>query len=403
MSKCKTFKIGVFFDGTNNNMEKEQTYSNIAKLYKLYDEYDNRHIVNCDVTTKAIYMQGIGASDDSEFFDGATGGGGAKRINDALEQTVEYFNNGLKLDESAKFIIDVFGFSRGAALARDYINTFYKKNIEDIHYQFKNLKFNFIGLFDTVGSFGVAGNDIDFKPIDPKKHSENDFENMWIDDHEDDEDFEKYNFNLSTQSASKIVHLVASNELRENFPLTTASNVATQIELLGVHSDIGGGYGSIDKEILSQSVLLSDFEKREQLTKEDWIYDAKRTDRITGIYKKQRFVKNSISDIYLFIMYKFANEYHVPLKKLDLSFDDELLEYFEYINSNIYSSINYTKAKQIKDTHIHQSANHPAINTLAYELRDREGIEVSGNNVVNIINAQPKREIYSNFIHQAII
>jgi len=42
---CKTYKIGVFFDGTGNNAEFDKSegrdqQSNVAKLYKLYKTGD---------------------------------------------------------------------------------------------------------------------------------------------------------------------------------------------------------------------------------------------------------------------------------------------------------------------------------------------------------------------------
>ena len=48
---CKTYKIGVFFDGTGNNKDFDKAYdkedkvqrdqqSNVAKLYKLYKTGD---------------------------------------------------------------------------------------------------------------------------------------------------------------------------------------------------------------------------------------------------------------------------------------------------------------------------------------------------------------------------
>ncbi len=186
MGKCKKVHIGIFFDGTGNNKVNDTplgAQSNIAKLSKLY--IHNKIISNwsqgsCEHYGYMIYVNGVGTTDGSRDYikdktDKGAGGGGAKRINDTIKELVTLLTEVPSKDPSKKDhgkyswskgyrerIINVFGFSRGSALARDFINTFNDKNRK--RFKLKHIHFNFIGIYDTVGSFGEAGNNDNFKP-----------------------------------------------------------------------------------------------------------------------------------------------------------------------------------------------------------------------------------------------
>lgn len=71
-----------------------------------------------------------------------------------------------------------------------------------------------MGLFDTVSSVGNAGNI-------------GSYENVMI--------------STVGNVAETIAHITAKDEIRENFPLALAVK-GTRIEVVGAHSDIGGGY-----------------------------------------------------------------------------------------------------------------------------------------------------------------
>ena len=64
--------------------------------------------------------------------------------------------------------LDVFGFSRGAAMARHFVNCIKQNYFDfkdpDINEAFSanNILINFLGVFDTVGSFNIAGDNDDF-------------------------------------------------------------------------------------------------------------------------------------------------------------------------------------------------------------------------------------------------
>ena len=158
---CKVIRIGVFFDGTGNNLFNDEAgassngVSNIGKLYRLYQNgqiLKGQKLTECEITVKAIYIEGVGTNAGKEDYSsgGAFGVLGGQRINDALEKTTSILQKYPHREYQQQ--IDVFGFSRGAAMARDFINTLAYN--DELKYKIK-----FVGIFDTVGSFGLPGND----------------------------------------------------------------------------------------------------------------------------------------------------------------------------------------------------------------------------------------------------
>lgn len=303
---CKILKLGVFFDGTGNSKIPDSSkgqMSNIAKLSELYKE-ESFEENGKDVVSKMLYVNGVGTYDSemATFFnwidrkyDKGGGGGGAKRIYEMIDKvTAELDAHPYSLKKSGfiKREINVFGFSRGAAMARDFVNSFKTEKINKKK-EYKDVKFNFIGIYDTVGSFGTPGNDVNMKPkreylkyVDedylPNGMSTDGNKDFGIEDpqkgrefstylgqargskeleelvkyYEDSgwkvsfkvvlsgygnptiyeirgtrdemELFEPYNFNLSNKSAKTIVHMTANDEVRKNFPLTNTKGAGAK-------------------------------------------------------------------------------------------------------------------------------------------------------------------------------
>lgn len=121
--------------------------------------------------------------------------------------------------------ISVFGFSRGAAEARAFVNRitrYWKADIAGIPYSI-----DFLGIFDTVASVGIAQS---IPGADG--HME------WASGH-----------NLAVPAAVKrCAHLVSAHEVRASFPLDSVCVAGRlpanckEIVYPGVHSDVGGGY-----------------------------------------------------------------------------------------------------------------------------------------------------------------
>ncbi|MHB9798104.1 T6SS phospholipase effector Tle1-like catalytic domain-containing protein [Pseudomonas sp. MT3] len=152
----------------------------------------------------------------------------------------------------------VYGFSRGAAEARTFVNWLAELTQQaDGSYRFAgiDLSVEFLGIFDTVASVGIA----DLAPFA-------DGHMGWANDSQrlpDDENFLK-----------RCVHLVAAHEQRACFPLDSIRRKArpddsacpstyragTQEFIYpGMHSDVGGGYppGDQGKAVAGGKFVLS--------------------------------------------------------------------------------------------------------------------------------------------------
>ncbi|WP_018652938.1 T6SS phospholipase effector Tle1-like catalytic domain-containing protein [Actinobacillus capsulatus] len=344
---CKVLRVGVFFDGTGNNLtndEKLNQTSNIARLYRLYPKLAERDayiignkVTECRIYLDAIYINGIGTKDNASdsLIGKGTGSGGAKRINQAIRQINElrakYSQN------EYKFYIDVFGFSRGASLARDFINTINTYELDrPLHHSFK-----FVGLFDTVGSFGNAGDDKNYKPIDESQDSEAGA--LWseIFGTPSAEKYEPYNLNLSRQSAEKIVHFVALDEYRKNFPLTDIEGAGETYRFIGAHSDVGGGYSPSTTERIFEYTNKNTLAEAKQalsnpengipigegwnaeyrMVEQNYSLSSKRGVRYAYAYGR-RVVTNDLQRVTLMAMYNCAVKAGVPL----LPFTEDLTQ-----------------------------------------------------------------------------
>lgn len=242
--KCappRKLALGVFFDGTGNNMYRDWKGSpgagcetNVARLYRVYREKDD-----ADTLSEKIYVVGVGAmssqsgvslaaemkSEKEAFLAAvvasaelqrsvpcfgdvtglATGSGGRERLIIAYRWARAWCKS---MPAAEQKVVDVYGFSRGAALARTFVNLVnmgLKKEVP-------NLSVRFLGVFDTVGSFGMTGDDVDVGQ----------------------------NMGIAPGDAAAVRHFTARHEIRKNFPLTALSSADR--EYVGAHSDVGGGY-----------------------------------------------------------------------------------------------------------------------------------------------------------------
>ncbi|KPQ28052.1 MAG: hypothetical protein HLUCCX14_12055, partial [Marinobacter excellens HL-55] len=248
----KTLRLGVFFDGTGNHRGNDQVLAsrdvtNVAKLYDLYRETAN---------IRRVYVRGPGTIDGkhtpngfeaSEDLMGLGLGIGPEGGHDRIEIAIRRMRDEIHAGDYHEVVFDVLGFSRGAALARHFVNLIDEQPETVLLPQFKGasllasmvgvtplpafppgvkVRVNFVALFDTVGSFYLPG------------------DNANLD----------FNLNLSPSSAERVVHLTAHHEIRKNFPLSSIMDANgngpshfTEIAVPGAHSDVGGGYENPDK------------------------------------------------------------------------------------------------------------------------------------------------------------
>jgi type VI secretion system secreted protein VgrG len=215
-----------------------------VRLYELYTD----HVFE-DLPEEAkqaclrVYIEGIGTKNNGpdSLYSQATGRGDTGVVA-RVEQSPAKIMEELRLfqQKNPKVIIekiefDIFGFSRGAAAARHFANEVLKGEYSILAAALptgspllsssfnwrltSDVSINFIGLFDTVAAIANPGL-FDFTGANSRNPG--------------------VNLRLPDDCANKVVHLVARDEIRENFALNSLGSA--DLLLPGVHSDLGGGY-----------------------------------------------------------------------------------------------------------------------------------------------------------------
>ncbi len=242
-----TLEVGVFFDGTLNNRfnvglrnRDDDSYhnalSNPALLYAQYKNGAQHDVKNsCGGTARAfrsIYVEGPGSvageKDDTAGYAFGMGrrSGVEARVLNGFERLLREIGGVGGPPSIEKVVLDVFGFSRGAAAARYFVNCIRARSIRydpvgwgDFTEKLPEgltVEIRFLGIFDTVAAIGNPDND------------DNDPVNVHV---------------KTAQVTGRIYHLVASEEYRVNFRLNRNwPGGGDHHRLPGAHSDVGGGY-----------------------------------------------------------------------------------------------------------------------------------------------------------------
>jgi uncharacterized protein (DUF2235 family) len=196
------------FDGTGNeDRDGDDQDSNVVDFFRAYDDplKDN----DPDDAHGSLYVKGIGRMARTFFgeqLSEAFGIGGHRRVRQAMRR----LRNNLRAGDDA---VDVIGFSRGAGIAISFTN-----EVADEH---PGLPIRFLGLWDTVGQFGLPG-----------------------------ERLQAGHDLTCPRNVRRCYHALALDENRALFPLTRLLRDDKPIEgfveawFRGVHSDVGGGNGN---------------------------------------------------------------------------------------------------------------------------------------------------------------
>jgi len=199
------------FDGTgqkDDNPELENTDdTNVARFFFAYRPSD-LHLPVDDRHNH--YQRGVGSAGLlRKGLGGITGFGGRTFIRRALHKLEDNI-------ERNDTTIDVVGFSRGAALALDFVNEIAKGKVKLADGTIPTVRF--LGIWDCVPSFGI--------PISPLNIG--------------------WDLDLPT-NVTRCFHALALDERRGNFHLhrpkvlgQTQAGRLTEVWFRGVHSDIGG-------------------------------------------------------------------------------------------------------------------------------------------------------------------
>lgn len=223
---CDLIRFGVFFDGTGNSRDHAGTgdvswHTNVDLLEHRYEKLDapEQREVNGqtrNVNIGSIYARGIGVeAGGGTTTNGMARGMGDEGVRQRVADTVNEVRTEIRSKARGMEVCDVwfdtFGFSRGAAAARHFANEVPRQNltVQDAEAEVK-----FMGLFDTVVMIGNSTT------------TDGTYDNVRVE---------------TRGTAERIVHITADDEIREKFPLTRAIG-ERRIRMVGVHSDIGGGY-----------------------------------------------------------------------------------------------------------------------------------------------------------------
>lgn len=342
-------KVAYFFDGTGNNGNDQNNFTNIYKLFK-----------SCNI--EKIYIEGIGTITGKVDSETAKAIGenlptySGYSYQDKLNIAKDHFKVFVKYHTAKKINVFIYGFSRGATLARDFTNF-----ILDIN---ERIKISYLGIFDTVESLP----------------------------------FRSPNVNFSERKLNKIdqiLHLCAIQECRDNFPLTVVNDFGAQkfqdhysskvkeIFVPGAHADVGGGYVADSEDIYLNYIRYPSCILKTKLNR----IKTKHTDQQNNLVwdnmfiedynvsfpfvehlfynmiSKRESVKITLSDVYFLLMAKYSNTFDEIFDVNDYYFDDVLLNnlydvLIKYLSNKTFQPIyNYKDLEK----YIHISANYGTI------------------------------------------
>ena len=238
LERTEPRNVFVLFDGTWND-ERGGSRTNVHKLWDALEE-NERQVKH--------YFRGVGNDEQNGLFWRAVGGFtgiGERRIRRDAYST-------LALDHGAGDRLFILGFSRGAASARLLASDLHRVGLpqrvrvtrkgkrnrrawERIEERFASfdpvarylrpIDVHFLGVWDTVGAFGVPVDILGFNIRTPKSRVFRD--------------------NTIAENVRHATHCVAIDETRDAFEPTLFNHkpgVVDEVWFAGVHSDVGGGY-----------------------------------------------------------------------------------------------------------------------------------------------------------------
>ncbi|MEG7358834.1 PAAR domain-containing protein [Pseudomonas citronellolis] len=355
---------GVYERCKRYQLDPDSSYANdVSNVWRMHELYNADPIPKSGSVMARVYVTGIGTrtGEPDTLLPGQALGRGSTgvlaKVEEAfitLTQVIEAFNQNNTGHVIENVELDLFGFSRGAAAARHFVNQVLKAEQGPLGELVQNnrqafapgfalgtdVRITFIGLFDTVlsvgglGAWGVPGDAL---------NGEVDLYLPW-------------------GCAEHVVHLTARDEHRYNFPLSRVSAPFQELSLPGAHSDLGGGYPPEMEESLYLGRPLCDWVSRDtpaqrtlayrnaeqataylqradlldpqddsaSLTTDVWEhyapYSGDRRDSMKYVLAApllRRRVRGHLSRVYLRVMHALAREAGVPLDFIDES-DDSL-------------------------------------------------------------------------------
>jgi len=250
------------FDGTKqddratgSSWEAVAADTNIFRFFSAYTGYAQSQ----GITTN--YIPGVGTRFGviGTIAGGAWGAGWLDRINDAHDALCKAYLAG---DHN----IDVIGFSRGAAVALDFVNKVHRDGIRDNgRVVVERPAIRFLGLFDTVAAFGLANLGFLLSSFNPFHHL------------------------MLPDSVQHCFHAMSLDERRTSFVNQRVAG-AYEVWFRGVHSDIGGGNNNPGLEYVALRWMF-----RKAITCGLPVTEANITD--SAVHPEARIKPNFFSDL----------------------------------------------------------------------------------------------------------
>lgn len=420
-------KMGISGTGATSH---SGYYTNIHWLSELYrrafsvtDSYIQRGIYIEGIGTQAgepdsVIGMGLGIADSGVI---AKTDKAVQKLTSSIAAALDSLDGEYSVEA---LLIDIFGFSRGAAAARHFANRIQSEDASIVNAVKAGLgihtyngspagKTRFIGIFDTVAAIGTPTNGLN-------PHSA---------------DTGGVNLSLRPGVAQKVFHITAQHECRYNFALNSISPAWPELSLPGVHSDIGGGYLPQTREdlfltrplvetlpadqpkgrshvyrqtmaqlsILERSATIAPLIRTNNITPEVWEDEFAPNDRYGQMQKRsfaaltlrQRIVKHDWSMVTLRVMIDAAKEAGVLFDNVDavdeLNMPDELDGLCEKAREmgkaarfrTSVAEFSPEEINAITESYIHCSANWNAVTVnLSGELKGG----VAASEIVSFVN-----------------
>ncbi len=288
---------GYFFDGTRNHpysMNLDGTPNFKTNIRILFESYKG----------EASYAFGIGSgyhADGTRYRQAERGKGDAFVIQEGItgttmEARVDFMMEELKKNlQNKDKVVDLFGFSRGAASATLFLNRIQEK-IDSGDPLYQGINVRFVSLIDqvptkrniagqTVGrSFDTLGYACSLTFWSPDTFARN---------------ANNEGFSLPKGMAFQFrpLHLVSIDEMRKEFACSDIEG-ALQIGFRGVHSNLGAGYGGSLFEFITREFII----EKSQADGLD-LFEAKKYTQYDGPYRpiynnyRNNFIKGHLTKI----------------------------------------------------------------------------------------------------------
>ena len=244
-------KLILCFDGTGNEPAdseadkrffgllgtEDESVSNVCKLHLLFGgDLKNGQAINGQ---RSFYYSGVGTYGGTlrRVFNSALAPDN-KDVGRIIRAAVKDVAQWERDNPEKKYELFIFGFSRGAAIARRFAAVLHK-----FHEITRAPSVRFLGVFDTVASIGKPNLDDDTKPV-----SDVVFENGTL-----------------SPKVKEALHLLSLDEQRIAFQptLMNKDSRVTEVWFPGVHSDIGGGFHFDGLSDIALQFMLDEIKRRE--------------------------------------------------------------------------------------------------------------------------------------------